>query len=238
MLTSTKDWLDWIELKDKKQCEWALTYLNKHSISSDQLRTTSDIERINKTLNYRDIDSATLFIIKMKAAWNQKKSRDKSNGRKAYSFVMDTKIAAKLKEISGDNPLYQTLEELIEQGFVLNKNEAILLEIEKQQKKLDSTSEKADRLLRANQKRLQDQLNYQKEVAKLRLDLIKGLLLENCTNEILLERHALTDKLPSLEEQELALKNRDKQLEFYEETIKADIDKSITFGSNAFKKEN
>ena len=210
MLTSTKDWLDWIELKDKKQCEWALTYLNKHSITSDQLRTTSDIERINKTLNYRDIDSATLFIIKMKRAWNQKKSRDKSNGRKAYSFVMDTKIASKLKEISGDYPLYQTLEYLIE----------------------------ADRLLRANQKRLQDQLNYQKEVAKLRLDLIKGLLLENCTNEILLERHALTDKLPSLEEQKLALKNRDKQLEFYEETIKADVDKSITFGSNAFKKEN
>ena len=131
----------------------------------------------NFNIRYRSAEHATLIMKKMKTAWNQKENRSKNKGRKAYSFVMDTKIAAKLKEISGDYPLYQTLEYLIEQGCVLNKNEAILLEIEEQQKKLDSTSEKADQLLRASEKRLNAQLNSQKEIVKSQFKILKSLLL-------------------------------------------------------------
>ena len=235
------NYFDWIDLKDQNQCEWAKRYLVKNQFSIDSHKPLdTQIETIigNFNIRYRSAEHATLIMKKMKTAWNQKENRSKNKGRKAYSFVMDTKIAAKLKEISGDYPLYQTLEYLIEQGCVLNKNEAILLEIEEQQKKLDSTSEKADQLLRASEKRLNAQLNSQKEIVKSQFKILKSLLLKNCTNEILIERHALTDKLLSDDEQKLALKKTDEQFEFYEKTIKAEVEISKLQIPFEFKKKN
>ena len=240
-MSLSHNYFDWIDLNDQNQCEWAKRYLVKSRFSIDgHMPLITQIESISRYFNaqYSSHEYATLIMRKMQAAWNQKENRSKNKGRKAYSFVMDTKIAAKLKEISGDYPLYQTLEYLIEQGSVLNKNEAILLEIEEQQKKLDSTSEKADQLLRASEKRLNAQLISQKEIVKSQFKILKSLLLKNCTNEILIERHALTDKLLSDDEQKLALKKTDEQFEFYEKTIKAEVEISKLHIPFEFKKKN
>lgn len=225
-MSFSHSYFDWIDLYDKNQCEWAKRYLVKNQFSIDSHKPLdTQIESIISNFNkrYSSDEHATLIMKKMKAAWNQKENRSKNKGRKAYSFVMDTKIAAKLKEISGDYPLYQTLEDLIEQGFVLNKNEALLVKIEAKQKKLDSTFEKAHRSSNANQRRLQDQLKYQKEVAKLRLDLIKALFFDKCRTEIILERHSLKMEQLSEEEEKLAEQNQALRIKRYEDKLKADM---------------
>ena len=119
-------WLGWIELEDQNQCEWAASYLADHGYGQVG-RTPLAIyfENIERELTYKSSlstdsrDAAASLIKKMRAAWNAKKNRCKSRGRKAYSYVMSTDIENKMRKLAGSNPINLTLEGIIDREYQL-----------------------------------------------------------------------------------------------------------------------
>lgn len=60
---------------------------------------------------------------KMFKAWRSKKSRDKDNGKKLYTFNLSIKAGSYLKKIAKDNPINQTLEKLILAGKLTSEDQ-------------------------------------------------------------------------------------------------------------------
>lgn len=60
---------------------------------------------------------------KMFKAWRSKKSRDKDNGKKLYTFNLSIKAGSYLKKIAKDNPINKTLENLILAGKLTSEDQ-------------------------------------------------------------------------------------------------------------------
>jgi hypothetical protein len=119
----------WLDENNKELIKWAWKYFDSKKIP---IASISD-----KTATYGGIiaafylwkalpDSKELFIVKMKKALNQKKQRDKRDGKKAYNIVMSEDIKQKLNDLAEyhDRKINQTLERLINEEYerVCNNN--------------------------------------------------------------------------------------------------------------------
>ncbi len=227
-MTNQKQWLDWIDGKNPKQCQWAIEYVAKHGftlIENDYLPVIR-FERINEYLNKEcSVEASTLLIQKMRAAWNQKKNRDKGSGRKAYSFVMSISVEQKLKKLAGDNTINRTLEELIDLGHEYEqKKKGLLAEaIEKKEKELEKKYSIDGKINKSEQRRQNLKIRRLEATEKLQKVLIDGLVFKTCKQEILLRESKLENQDLSTEQKNLALQNQESQIRFYEKDLKSEL---------------
>lgn len=123
---SDKRIVKWLEKNNTHQYEWAWDYLNKFDdrLSLKAWTPTNDNELKNAIVALFDIlhdkpDRKTLLIGNMKRAWSQKKFRDKSEGKKAYSISMTEKTKQQLDSLSEQKRLKinETIEMLIRNEF-------------------------------------------------------------------------------------------------------------------------
>lgn len=124
---------DWIDRNNKLMVEWAFNYLKKRGfINQRSLLTSTDISHLYNAM--RQLPDPA----KMKAAWAQKKFRDKRNGRKSYNFEMSTQVKGHLKFLAKqiDRPIKETLELLITNEYRYQKQ---IKDLEKQQRNASLT---------------------------------------------------------------------------------------------------
>lgn len=223
--------LSWIDRNVPTQCEWAVNYLTNHGFGQIE-RVDSRIflalaEEDLRKYKYSKPDTITLLIKKMRAAWNAKKNRDKSRGRKAYSYVMSTDIEKKLRLLAGKNLINTTLEDIINREYNLQVDEKILfnLNVRQENDNRDKLLNKIDAITKEldNIKHL---LEVEKATFKLQQDSIKDLLMKICMQDITLQhlqhlQHPV-HQLSTIEESEI-IKNRDTRFEFFNDKLKADL---------------
>lgn len=109
----------WIDSKNKLMVEWAFNYLKKRGlINQRSLLGLTDINYLYNAIRQLPDES------KMKAAWSQKKFRDKRNGRKSYNFDMSTQVKGHLKFLAKqiNKPIKETLELLITNEYRYQKH--------------------------------------------------------------------------------------------------------------------
>jgi hypothetical protein len=229
--SSQTGWIGWIDLNDQSQCKWATSYLAAHGYG--QVGSTPSLinfENIEREMIYRaslstDSRVATASFIKtMRAAWNAKKNRDKSGGRKAYSYVMSTVVENQIRELAGKNPINVTLEGIIDREYQLYVND---------QKDFQINLRNA----RDNRERLQQQIDAlvsQLEDAKIKIEAerkannivietIKDLYLKLATQKIMLRNSEnISAELTDLEKAE-AMKIQDEKIEYFNRSLRAEI---------------
>lgn len=110
----TFEWLDGGNVK------WAWKYFKSKDIPHEAISFIKESDRFDVVITMFDlwdahIDTKRLFIVNMKKAFNQKKQRDKLDGKKAYNIVMSEDIKQKLDALAihHDRKINQTLEHLI-----------------------------------------------------------------------------------------------------------------------------
>ena len=215
---------DWIKLNNRKQCEWAAKYLQKHGreypVSSRELRE-QDIDHMNYAFRGELSAAETLLLSKMKNAWTQKKSRDQNNGRKPYSFVMNTGIEKMLKNIANGNNINQTLELLIEDTDKFRKN----LEEQKKSYKEDIGAKLAsqkDSEARRTQK-LKVQIEKLEKVQEIQTEYIERIVFEMLTSRTILQDNNLADKELTQEQKEQMQRNYDTEIHQLKTRIKLSV---------------
>jgi len=213
---------DWIKLNNRKQCEWAAGYLHKkeYQVNSHEL-TEADIDYMNYTFGGKLNASETLFLLKMKSAWTQKKSRDKSNGRKSYSFVMSISIEQKLKNIANGYNINQTLELLIEDADKFKKS----LEDQKNRYKEEIGAKLASQKDSAAQQiqKLKVQIERLEKTNKIQSEYIERLVTEMLTNRAVLQDNNLADRELTQEQKEQIQRNHDTEMHQLESHIKLNV---------------
>lgn len=118
-----KNRLSWIKESNDTQIKWAHQYLRNHGaqIGVGSVGPYEDLKdwdgRQPDNSSYREL------IRQMKAAWAQKKLRDKPDGRKTQNFILSTKAKASLDSLAKrqHRSITNTLENLIAQGLDLQK---------------------------------------------------------------------------------------------------------------------
>lgn len=125
MAKSDNHWLGWINRRDQRQVEWACEYLRRRGIpvggSYDpylELRSVSN--------PWGDSADGREFVRKMKAAWSQKKYRDKRDGNKSVSFVISKEARKRLRRSAKQAgiKMNKMLERLIEESDVSGGGES------------------------------------------------------------------------------------------------------------------
>lgn len=109
-------WAKWCKVTDSKQLEWAVSYLvKKGRLPSPNGMSHWHLAQTINALATQNLADAQLLIKEMKAAWSQKKNRDKNNGRKGYSFIMSTGIQSMLGQLakSSKTSINVALEDMI-----------------------------------------------------------------------------------------------------------------------------
>jgi hypothetical protein len=116
--------IKWLVETNKEQCEWAWDYLCKQNIPPlflYSIYTTDVYGSVISSLDSWNImpDSKTLFFSRMNKAWNQKKQRDKDDGKKQCSFNLKAQIKEKLDIIveNDKSNIATTLKRLIEKEY-------------------------------------------------------------------------------------------------------------------------
>ncbi|SUD31777.1 Uncharacterised protein [Pseudomonas fluorescens] len=114
--------LAWIAKGDPAQHEWALRYLYKKQIDVSQLKSYTDLASWVPSM--LGASERREFINKMRSAWAQKKFRGRSNGKKAYSFVLTASAKKQLDELAKGQGLSVTgtLEKLISDKLNLQRS--------------------------------------------------------------------------------------------------------------------
>ncbi len=227
----TQGWLGWIDQQDRNQCEWAINYLVAHQFAQPGRASYpiyfEDIE--NELSRWADLgtdsrEAAALFIKKMRAAWNAKKNRSKSRGRKAYSYVMSTDIENKMRKLAGSNPINVTLEGIIDREYQLYVNNHKLFQLNLRNEK-------------DNRERLQLQIDYinsqldnanfqievERETNKKVIATIKDLYLKLATQEIRLRNATDISTELSDTEQVEAMKTQESKIEFFTLSLRSEI---------------
>ncbi|MCU8034749.1 MAG: hypothetical protein WC024_10660 [Shewanella sp.] len=97
----------WLEIKDQIQVDWVWDYLQ--ALENPPHKNTlwlpsTDAEKYSAIVSFFDLieedDTKQLITMKIKKAWSQKKFRDKSEGKKAYSISMSTKTKTRLNQLA------------------------------------------------------------------------------------------------------------------------------------------
>ncbi|WP_392352649.1 RepB family protein [Pseudoalteromonas rhizosphaerae] len=127
-LTNSTKSITWIKQDNEAQCLWAWNYI----VNTDRNTkpTTSHLKPINNKEKFLAIhaaldawlihpDSKKLFLNDFNQAWQQKKIRDKREGKKACSLVLRNEVKQKLDELAKMQglKLNQLVEELIEKEY-------------------------------------------------------------------------------------------------------------------------
>lgn len=227
----TQGWLGWIDQQDRNQCEWAVNYLVAHQFALPGSSTFAMyFDGIEYELSRRAAmspdsrDAAVSLIKKMRAAWNAKKNRSKSRGRKAYSYVMSTDIEKKMRKLAGSNPINLTLEGIIDREYQLYVSDQKVFQLNLRNEK-------------DNRERLQLQIDYinsQLDIAKFQIEVeretnkkviatIKDLYLKLATQEIRLRNATdISTELTDTEQAE-ALKTQESKFEFFTRSLRSEI---------------
>lgn len=118
-----QNWFDWLDDKNDNYLFWALNYLvDKGGLRIDDRGQRASpkmhIDYYNQHIfphTFQSDGDKKLLIKKMKAALSQRNNRSKHKlkHKKAYSFIMSNNIQSKLKQLAGDRPINETLEDLI-----------------------------------------------------------------------------------------------------------------------------
>ena len=118
-----RNWFGWLDNKSEDNLIWAVNYLIKKGglrieDRGQSVSTQIHIEHYNQRIfphSFYSDGEKELLIKKMKAAMSQRNNRSKlkSKHKKAYSFIMDKNIQKQLKQLAGDRPINETLEDLI-----------------------------------------------------------------------------------------------------------------------------
>ena len=120
---SKKNRLSWIKNNNPTQIDWAYQYLRKCGIQISA-GGADPYEYLQYWDDKNPEDSSYRELIrKMKAAWAQKKLRDKHDGRKTHNFILSTKAKGNLDLLARrqQRSITNTLENLIAQGLDLQK---------------------------------------------------------------------------------------------------------------------
>lgn len=230
-LSHAQGWLGWIDQQDHSQCEWAVKYLVAHQFAPPG-RTSYPIyfdgienELSRKAaMNTDSRDAAALFIKKMRAAWNAKKNRSKSRGRKAYSYVMRTDIENKMRKLAGSNSINVTLEGIIDREYQLYVSDQKVFQIN-----LRNAKDNRDRLQKQIEhlnNQFEDakfQIEAEREANKIMMDTIKDLYLKLATQEIMLRNAKMVTKELTETEEIEALKTQDSKINFFTRSLKSEI---------------
>ena len=213
---------DWIKPNNRNQCEWAARYLEKRGYRVDSKKLSeSDIEYMNNIFGENPAASMTLLLLKMKNAWTQKNSRDQSNGRKPYSFVMDTGIEKKLKNIANGNNINQTLELLIEDTDKFRKS----LEEQKKSYKEEIGAKLASQKDSAAQQiqKLKVQIERLEKAQEIQSEYIERIVFEMLTSRTILQDNNLADKELTQEQKEQMQRNYDTEIHQLKTRIKLSV---------------
>lgn len=225
-MNNPKNWLDWVKLEVPIQCDYVIRYMIKLGFLIDRQVTLRDqVGDANDLLNGVPPDTATLITQKMRAAWNQKKNRDCSSGRKTYSFVMSVEIEDKLKKLAGNALLNKTLENLINHASELDDLYKLVLQEEKdvykkeQEKKWliqNGLNQRTLEILKYNGRKLEHTKALQKKT-------IEDLYFKVCKYEMILKEHKL-ETIELTPEQKMQVKqNQDTATSFYEKDLQSEL---------------
>ncbi|MDL0433671.1 hypothetical protein QPM17_21230 [Marinobacter sp. TBZ242] len=116
--------LKFISPTNSEQCEWAWNYLNEHQMALSIFKPMNYSEKYLATVASLDLndthkDTKKLFTISMKKAWDQKKYRQKQEGKKPLNTYIRKETKAKLDWLSeqrGQN-INKTIEWLIDKEY-------------------------------------------------------------------------------------------------------------------------
>lgn len=111
----------YIDSSNAKMCSWAISYLAKrYSVpSSSETNSITCYQAVIRTLvSIKNEDEQELALKKMKAAWNQKVRRERTD-RKAclYSLTPEAQGQLALLAKSKGQPIYRTLEMIIDKAY-------------------------------------------------------------------------------------------------------------------------
>lgn len=239
----SKGWLGWIKKSDPRQCKWAADYLaarqfpSKYVVNPPQnLRSQTDdtfelyfkemerqlLDRANESADSKEAMSS--LIKKMRAAWNAQKNRSKSNGRKAYSYVMSVDIEQKLHKLAGDQPINKTLEDIINHEYKLYDNEQKIFK----RRYEDSMGE--CELLQKQIDCLKDEINIasvrmktERKVNEIIIETIKDLYFKVAVQEIMMRNaQNVVTELTDAEQAE-AIKVQMGKIKFFKHNLDAEI---------------
>lgn len=122
--------VEWLDQNNNRQWSWVLAYLEKidRRFMNKAWEPGCDAEIRAAIIAAMDMLNdpirKELFIGKLKRAWSQKKFRDKSDGKKAYSINMTPKTKKRLDELADhhDLKLNEMIAKLVKQEHDLIKN--------------------------------------------------------------------------------------------------------------------
>lgn len=111
------EWGKWIEQTNEIQHQWALRFLSKNGIQIfESPHDNHPFAALTSTLDHIAPSQETEKILeRMRAAWTQKKYRDRHNNKKSYNFVMSLETKIHLNRIAkhANKTISLALEEMI-----------------------------------------------------------------------------------------------------------------------------
>ncbi|UXK08312.1 hypothetical protein N5094_18305 [Shewanella putrefaciens] len=123
--------IKWLKINNQIQIDWVWDYLQALENPPHQNTLwlpSSDAEKYSVIISFFDLieqdDTKQLLTIKIKKAWSQKKFRDKSEGKKAYSISMSAKTKTRLDQLADHYELKITdlIEKLIQDAHKVINN--------------------------------------------------------------------------------------------------------------------
>lgn len=207
--TTSKSKLDWLKEHDLEQLQWAIRYFSSRRVDMPKPRTfPSDTYRelVDWLTNLPNDPTSRELLDLARAAWRQKKCRQRSPGKKAYNFLLATTAHANLESLAHLRRTTMTtaLDELIAEALKNEKHHKKELkalqekqkdQLEEVKARLDETKKKAEHKIQGLTKKISDFDLVAKELGAEVLRLLRV----NCETEL-----RATDK-PFTEEDQAVL---------------------------------
>ena len=107
----------WISAKNDMQIKWAIRYILRNDSNYIHLSSYADIKSFGESI--KDNSDYREFIRRMKAAWNQKQFRDRSNGKISCNFSLKISTKNALNDLANRQNISVTecLDQLILNTF-------------------------------------------------------------------------------------------------------------------------
>ena len=112
----------WISAKNPMQIKWAIRYILRNGSNYTHLSSYADIKSFGESIT--DNSDNREFIRRMKAAWNQKQFRDRSNGKISCNFSLKISTKNALNDLANRQNISVTecLDQLILNTFNQHTN--------------------------------------------------------------------------------------------------------------------
>lgn len=112
----------WISAKNPMQIKWAIRYILRNGSNHTPLSSYADIKSFGERIT--DNSDSREFIRRMKAAWNQKQFRDRSNGKISCNFSLKISTKNALNDLANRQNISVTecLDQLILNTFNQHTN--------------------------------------------------------------------------------------------------------------------